>query len=148
MARKSEKSKIAKALGASRVVRAGKRWKDWMMASSAEKKLCVCGTANKHLPHCPYDEIGVDFSDLQRVLKELEKDCAADNKPRDPKRIPKILKRLGKLWTKFPHLRLIQLLENPFPVDGVRTEYYLEDEKLISDLEKFYRNFNTKKNRR
>ena len=107
------------------------------------KNLCSCASAmlNKHEAHCPFKNIigaQVDFSELKEVLEKITKECQVRNQPRDPKRIPKILKRLEKLWKQSPHLRLIQLLENPFPVDGVRNEYYLEDEKLISELEKFY----------
>lgn len=64
---------------------------------------------------------------------------------RDPKRIPKILKRLQKLWELNPDMRLGQLIENVFPnrpgMDEKysRPMYYFEDEKLIGILEKFYK---------
>ncbi len=140
MVKKSKKTReIVKALGASRVVRIGKGW-DWKMASLAEKKLCVCGTANKHLPHCPYNEVGVDFSDMAEVLKKMERDYGHLAKLRDPERIQKILGLLGKIWRKNPDLRLGQLIEN-MRCGGF---YFIEDEELLRKLEKFY----SKKNRR
>lgn len=131
--------KIAKALGASRVVRIRKGW-DWKMASPAERKLCVCGNAAKHLPHCPYNEVGVDFSDMQKVLKKLEKDYSVRNEPRSPKRIPKILKAFEEIWVKYPDLRLCQLIVNAIHEGSL---YHCEDEELIKLLRKFY----SKKNR-
>jgi uncharacterized protein YihD (DUF1040 family) len=53
---------------------------------------------------------------------------------RDPKRIPKILKRLEKIWNKNPDLRLGQLTQNVFRGNG----YYTEDEDYIKELEEFY----------
>ena len=64
---------------------------------------------------------------------------------RDPKRIPKILERLRKLWEASPDMRLGQLLENVFPNrPGMsskysRIMYYLEDEVLVETLENFYK---------
>lgn len=52
---------------------------------------------------------------------------------RDPKRIPKILKALQKIWERHPDLRLGQLLLN-LGYDF----YYTEDVKLIEQLEKLY----------
>ena len=148
MVKKNQKTrKIADALGASRTVRVGKRW-NWKMASPAEKKLCVCGTAEKHLPHCPYNEVGVDFSDMQGVLKQLERDFMAEGEPRDPKRIPVILKRLGKIWKENPDLRLAQLILNVFVTGGPGAPYgriyAVEDKELLSIMEKVY----SKKNRK
>lgn len=110
-----------------------------------KKKLCCCGRADKHLPHCPLNEIGIDFSDFQKVLERIEKDFRPrkQQKPRDPKRIPKIMKRLEKLWKKHPDLRLGQLLENALRRDaGFGSPYYMEDENLIEVLERFYENKN------
>ncbi len=59
---------------------------------------------------------------------------------RDPKRIPKILERLQKIWEKNPDMRLGQLIENVFPntdYDYI-SSYYLEDAKFIRTLENFY----------
>ena len=63
---------------------------------------------------------------------------------RNPNRIPKILARLQKLWEKYPDMRLGQLIENRFI--NIETKYvpsysayYVEDEKFISELEKFYK---------
>jgi hypothetical protein len=63
---------------------------------------------------------------------------------RDKERIPIILKRLEQLWLRYDQMRLGQLLENVFPnrpgmeAKFSRTAYYIEDEDLISTLEKFY----------
>jgi len=54
---------------------------------------------------------------------------------RDPKRIPKILKRLQKVWNKNPDLRLAQLLGNVWRGDP----YYVEDEKFITEIEELYK---------
>lgn len=53
---------------------------------------------------------------------------------RDPSRIPKTLERLMKVWEKSPDLRLMQLIINVTGIDP----YYVEDEKLIEMIEKFY----------
>ena len=53
-------------------------------------------------------------------------------------RIPNILDRLGKIWEKYPDLRLGQLLLNCFS-DPV-LYYYIEDDKLIESLESYYLN--------
>ena len=50
---------------------------------------------------------------------------------RDPKRIPKLLKRLEKLWKKHPELRLAQLIGTVWRGDP----YYVEDEVFIGKLE-------------
>jgi uncharacterized protein YihD (DUF1040 family) len=55
---------------------------------------------------------------------------------RDPKRIPKVLEEIEKAWTKFPDLRLGQLIDNivsrsPCPL------FYIEDEDLIGRIRKF-----------
>ena len=54
---------------------------------------------------------------------------------RDPKRIPKLLIRLGELWEKYPDLRLGQLIGNY--VEG-SSLYYIEDNELLDVLEEFY----------
>ncbi|MCK9369520.1 hypothetical protein M0R04_06405 [Candidatus Dojkabacteria bacterium] len=54
---------------------------------------------------------------------------------RDPKRIPKIIKRLEKIWKKLPDLRIGQLIENVFRGNG----YYYEDDEYIQILEDFYK---------
>ena len=55
---------------------------------------------------------------------------------RDPKRISEILKRLEVVWKKYPDLRLGQLL---IDVLHVRNNFlfYIEDNKLIEEIEKF-----------
>lgn len=54
---------------------------------------------------------------------------------RDIKRIPKILKRLEKLWKEHPDLRLGQLILN---VHRDPCLYYMEDDQLMINLEKNY----------
>lgn len=56
---------------------------------------------------------------------------------RDINRIDLILDRLKTLWKKHPDLRLGQLILN---VLQDPTLYYVEDEKLVELLEKFYNN--------
>jgi uncharacterized protein YihD (DUF1040 family) len=53
---------------------------------------------------------------------------------RDPKRIPKLMKRLEKLWKKRADLRLAQLIGNVWRGDP----YYVEDEDFIGKLEEIY----------
>lgn len=53
---------------------------------------------------------------------------------RNPKRIPRILKELKKVWKKYPYFRLMQLIHivkatNP-------NAYYCEDEELIEIIKK------------
>lgn len=50
-------------------------------------------------------------------------------------RIPNILDRLGKIWEKYPDLRLGQLLLNCFSDPLL---YYIEDDTLIEALESYY----------
>ena len=50
---------------------------------------------------------------------------------RDPKRIPIILKAVEEFWTKYPDLRLGQLLYNATYPNSV---FYYEDEDLIKRL--------------
>ena len=52
-------------------------------------------------------------------------------------RIPNILDRVGKIWEKYPDLRLGQLLLNCFSDPLL---YYIEDDKLIESLESYYLN--------
>ena len=54
---------------------------------------------------------------------------------RDPKRIKKILKKIEYIWTKYPALRLGQMICNAFP--EVQDTYYIEDELLEEKLDKF-----------
>lgn len=59
---------------------------------------------------------------------------------RDPKRIPKILKRLKKIWEKNPDLRLAQLIGNVYPCTSSDyiDPYYIEDEPFLKRMEEFY----------
>ena len=52
-------------------------------------------------------------------------------------RIPNILDKVGKIWEKYPDLRLGQLLLNCFSDPLL---YYIEDDKLIEALESYYLN--------
>jgi hypothetical protein len=54
---------------------------------------------------------------------------------RDPKRIPKVLKEIEKIWKKHPDLRLGQLIGNH--IEGLLV-YYVEDENLIQILKEGY----------
>jgi hypothetical protein len=56
---------------------------------------------------------------------------------RDPARIPAVLERLGKLWKRYPQLRLGQLIGNVVEPDS-NSLYYVEDEELITRLEAGY----------
>jgi len=63
---------------------------------------------------------------------------------RDPNRIPEILKELGKVWSKYPDLRLGQLIINLSYVkrrnSGLNREnviYYEEDEDFLEFLKSF-----------
>lgn len=51
---------------------------------------------------------------------------------RDKKRIPKVLKEIGKIWKKHPDYRLMQLLLN---CDVI---YQTEDDVLVERLKETY----------
>ena len=55
---------------------------------------------------------------------------------RDPARIPRILNRLGELWTQVPDWRLGQLFCNLQRHEGTDLFFY-EDEKLLKAIEEF-----------
>ena len=57
---------------------------------------------------------------------------------RDPNRIPVVLDAIIELWSRHPDMRLMQLLLNPFP--GLRPQdlYNLEENDLISGLDRIY----------
>jgi hypothetical protein len=57
---------------------------------------------------------------------------------RDPKRIPKIIKRLEKLWKANPELRLGQMVGNAFSYPAHNDPYYVEDEEFITKIEKIH----------
>ena len=57
---------------------------------------------------------------------------------RDPKRIDRILAKLGKVWKENPDLRLMQLLGNCFQDNGDR--YHTEDEVVENLLSSTYAN--------
>lgn len=56
---------------------------------------------------------------------------------RDINRIDKILEDLGKIWKKYPDLRLTQLIVNVMSACGSDL-YYVEDEKFIKILKEYY----------
>ena len=56
---------------------------------------------------------------------------------RDKKRIGKMLKKIKKIWKKYPDLRLFQLLINTTGLSGHAELYYLEDD-LLSEMLKNY----------
>lgn len=63
---------------------------------------------------------------------------------RDPKRINRCLRRIKEVWSKYPDLRLGQLLINITP--DARSLYFVEDEDLVDLLEKFYNKEDIKDN--
>lgn len=56
---------------------------------------------------------------------------------RDINRIDKILEDFGKIWKKYPDLRLTQLIVNVMSACGSDL-YYVEDEKFIKILKEYY----------
>lgn len=59
---------------------------------------------------------------------------------RNQKRIPKILKRLKKLWEKHPDMRLAQLIGNVYPCTSSDyiDPYHIEDDLFLQRMEMFY----------
>ena len=55
---------------------------------------------------------------------------------RDPERIEPMVERIKEIWTKFPDLRLLQLLHNV--LEGDRMAYYFEDDELFRRLGEKY----------
>lgn len=55
---------------------------------------------------------------------------------RDPERISRILKKIEKIWTQHPDLRLCQMLANCWPRSY--DIYYKEDEELETLLDRTY----------
>ncbi len=53
--------------------------------------------------------------------------------PRDPDRIPVILRKLEKVWRKVPDQRLGQLIGNAAGTDNFRL---IEDDEMLASLEK------------
>ena len=58
---------------------------------------------------------------------------------RDKRRIKKVLRVLGKLWKKYPDLRLMQLLLN------TSVHYHTEDDTLLNILNSVYGDQNEQK---
>lgn len=59
------------------------------------------------------------------------------DKPRDPDRIDPVLDTIKQIWSRFPDLRLCQLIENCKPND-LDDMYYIEDDDLIKLLDSTY----------
>ena len=54
---------------------------------------------------------------------------------RDPKRIPEILQVLGEIWTKYPDLRLGQIIDNASVESQSKAPvFYIEDDDLLEGL--------------
>lgn len=53
---------------------------------------------------------------------------------RDPKRIPKIMRELEKLWNEVPDWRLGQLICNIARSERIEDPFFLEDDKLLEFL--------------
>jgi len=63
---------------------------------------------------------------------------------KDPKRINRISKLIGKIWRKNPSLRLCQLIGNCFNFSTNDTSiindlYYIEDDELERRLREIYK---------
>jgi len=60
---------------------------------------------------------------------------------RDPKRIPKVLEAVRKIWEKFPDRRLGQLIYNLTQFHEIKEKdvFYLEDDELLKKIEKALR---------
>lgn len=54
--------------------------------------------------------------------------------PRPKDRIPLVLARIGTIWTRWPDLRLGQLLVN---ATGREHLFYVEDDELLAALDRF-----------
>ena len=54
---------------------------------------------------------------------------------RDVNRIEPMLETIRKIWLEHPDYRLMQLLGNVY---GARDPYYIEDEDILSKLERMY----------
>jgi len=54
---------------------------------------------------------------------------------RDPKRIPRVLERLAKVWERNPDLRLGQLI---LAADENGDLFYQEDSRLLARLERMF----------
>ena len=54
---------------------------------------------------------------------------------RDPERIDKVLEEIGKIWHKYPDLRLGQLIGNVLEGPNL---YYVEDNGLVNALKDMY----------
>jgi hypothetical protein len=77
-----------------------------------------------------------------KVTKAIaERQIAANDaaRRRDPERIPRILEKLGKLWLRYPDMRLGQLLNNAKGTDGADL-FYLEDDVLEKRIDEGFGN--------
>lgn len=97
-----------------------------------------------------YGDLDFLKTELDLVMSRISPNLAADetkhrldevwrdyHKPsgRDPARIPKVLKKIEEIWTKYPDLRLCQLIGNCWPAGD---NYGKEDDTLIERLEVVY----------
>ncbi len=80
------------------------------------------------------------YYDIYTKRFENTKPLKETVKMRNPKRIPKILKLIEKIWQANSDLRLCQLLENCNIVSETKSHcmYYVEDEDLEIRLKEFY----------
>jgi len=63
---------------------------------------------------------------------------------RDPKRIPRILKEIERIWNQYPDLRFYQLMDMLGTYAGYESgsdKYYVED----TELEEFIKKYKDKK---
>jgi len=75
------------------------------------------------------------IKDIRKLLEGLDGPLF-NGTPRDPKRIPDILRQLKEIWEKYPDLRLSQLIGNLQTRDG--DLYNVEDQQLIDRLRDLY----------
>lgn len=71
----------------------------------------------------------IDFERLDEKLKEMRKHY----KPRDPKRIDRILKLIEVRWKRSPDLRFFQLLEGIFGCQLKRNQCFFAQEDDVTE---------------
>jgi hypothetical protein len=78
--------------------------------------------------------------------QKMENVICINNKPdylkkdiRDFNRIPELLAIIENIWSKYPDLRLGQLILNPFSKHEKKEVYYMEDKEVIEKIEEYYK---------
>lgn len=62
---------------------------------------------------------------------------------RDPKRIPRVLKEIERIWKKYPDLRLCQLIINAIP--PTKAVFHVEEDQLLENLREYDANMSNTK---